>query len=124
MKIATAVLLLVGIAVGSVAQGPTAERQQFIRVEAPVVVLTHVRIIDGTGAAARDDQTIVIANGKIQSIGAASALLNPRVLNVMSTDARVRYLTARARVSPIPDTWRCFARQWLSSARLCRRVVC
>jgi imidazolonepropionase-like amidohydrolase len=32
-------------------------------------------------------------------IGAASALLNPRVLSVMSTDARVRYLTARARVS-------------------------
>jgi imidazolonepropionase-like amidohydrolase len=32
-------------------------------------------------------------------IGAASALLNPRVLNVMSTDARVRYLAARARVS-------------------------
>jgi Amidohydrolase family len=32
-------------------------------------------------------------------IGAASALLNPRVLNVMSTDARVRYLQARARVS-------------------------
>src|SRR5258705_6166958 len=32
-------------------------------------------------------------------IGAASALLNPRVLSVMSTDARVRYLQARARVS-------------------------
>jgi imidazolonepropionase-like amidohydrolase len=32
-------------------------------------------------------------------IGAASSLLNPRMLNVMSTDARVRYLTARARVS-------------------------
>ena len=32
-------------------------------------------------------------------IGAASALLNQRVLNVMSTDARVRYLQARARVS-------------------------
>src|SRR5262249_6294987 len=31
-------------------------------------------------------------------IGAASALLNQRVLNVMSTDARVRYLTARSRV--------------------------
>jgi len=31
-------------------------------------------------------------------VGAASALLNPRVLNVMSTDARVRYLQARARV--------------------------
>jgi len=81
MKIATAFLLLVGIAVGSsgspgfpgyVVQGPPADRQQFIRVEAPVVVLTHVRIIDGTGAAARDDQTIVIADGKIQSIGASS----------------------------------------------------
>jgi len=36
-------------------------------------------------------------------IGAATALLNPRVLNVMSTDARVRYLQARARVSPQGD---------------------
>ncbi len=77
MKIVTSFLLLAGIAVGSVGspgsvvQGPAAERQQFIRVEAPVVVLTHVRIIDGTGAAARDDQTIVIADGKIQSIGAS-----------------------------------------------------
>jgi imidazolonepropionase-like amidohydrolase len=75
MKLTTAFLLLVGIAVGSpgfLAQGPAADRQQFIRVEAPVVVLTHVRIIDGTGAAALDDQTIVIADGKIQSIGASS----------------------------------------------------
>ena len=37
-------------------------------------------------------------------IGAASALLNPRGLNVMSTDARVRYLTARARVSSDPGS--------------------
>jgi imidazolonepropionase-like amidohydrolase len=36
-------------------------------------------------------------------IGASSALLNPRVLNVMSTDARVRYLTARARVLSASD---------------------
>jgi len=36
-------------------------------------------------------------------IGAASALLNPRVLAVMSTDARVRYLQARARVSSQGD---------------------
>ena len=71
MKIATALIILLCLTVGSagsLAQGP-ADRQQFIRVEAPVVVLTHVRIIDGTGAQARDDQTIVIADGKIQSIG-------------------------------------------------------
>ncbi|HEV7473996.1 MAG TPA: amidohydrolase family protein [Pyrinomonadaceae bacterium] len=36
-------------------------------------------------------------------VGAASALLNPRLLGVMNTDARVRYLTARARVSSSPD---------------------
>lgn len=70
MKIATAFLLLVGIVGGSVAQQPAAD-PQFIRVEAPVVVLTHVRIIDGTGAAPVDDQTIVIADGKIKSLGAS-----------------------------------------------------
>src|SRR5258708_28882238 len=36
-------------------------------------------------------------------IGASSALLNTRVLSVMNTDARVRYLTARARVSSNSD---------------------
>ncbi|HXU40294.1 MAG TPA: amidohydrolase family protein, partial [Blastocatellia bacterium] len=71
MKIATAFLLLIAIAAGSPAQQPAADRQ-FIRIEAPVVVLTHVRIIDGTGAAPLDDQTIVIADGKIQSIGASA----------------------------------------------------
>src|SRR6185369_13334048 len=69
MKIVTALLLLCCIVSGSGAQGQNADRQQFIRVEAPVVVLTHVRIIDGTGAEPRDDQTIVISDGKIQSIG-------------------------------------------------------
>src|SRR5713226_6000170 len=72
MKTATALLLLFGIAIISPAQAPNSDLQQFIRVEAPVVVLAHVRVIDGTGAPARDDQTIVIADGKIQSIGAST----------------------------------------------------
>jgi hypothetical protein len=50
----------------------------FVTVDAPVFVLNHVRVIDGTGAAAKEDQAIVIANGKIQSIGpAASAQIPP-----------------------------------------------
>ncbi|HEY5404587.1 MAG TPA: amidohydrolase family protein, partial [Pyrinomonadaceae bacterium] len=36
--------------------------------EAPLIALTHVRVIDGTGAPAKDDQTIVISEGKIQSV--------------------------------------------------------
>ncbi len=44
------------------------ERQQFIHTEGPVIALTRVRVIDGTGAAAKDDQTIIISEGKIQSV--------------------------------------------------------
>lgn len=50
----------------------------FVSVDAPVFVLNHVRVIDGTGAAAKEDQAIVIANGKIQSIGPAASAQIPR----------------------------------------------
>src|SRR3974390_386283 len=40
----------------------------FVRVQAPRVILTHVRVIDGTGAPAIDDQNITIEHGKITSI--------------------------------------------------------
>src|SRR3989442_4224797 len=86
MKTTTALLLLFGIAIGSFAQAPTPERQQFIRVEAPVVALAHVRVIDGTGAVPRDDQTIVISDGKIQSIGPATTATLPP--NVQTVDLR------------------------------------
>ena len=41
----------------------------FVSVNAPVVALTHVRVIDGTGAPAVADQTMVIQDGKILSLG-------------------------------------------------------
>src|SRR6267154_3084020 len=41
----------------------------FVSVDTPVFVLDHVRVIDGTGAPAKEDQTVVIANGKIQFVG-------------------------------------------------------
>ena len=46
----------------------------FIAVDAPVIALEHVRAIDGTGAALREDQTIVIAQGKIRDVGPASQI--------------------------------------------------
>lgn len=61
--------------VSALAQAP--DRQQFIRVEAPLIALTHVRVIDGTGAAPLDDQTILISGGKIQSIGPTAATTYP-----------------------------------------------
>ena len=41
---------------------------KYVKVNAPAVLLTHVRVIDGTGAAPLEDQSILIENGKIASI--------------------------------------------------------
>jgi imidazolonepropionase-like amidohydrolase len=41
----------------------------FVSVDTPVFVLDHVRVIDGTGTQAKEDQAMVIANGKIRFIG-------------------------------------------------------
>jgi hypothetical protein len=49
----------------------------FIKVQAPVIALMHARVIDGTGAAARDDQTIVIRDGNIAAIGDAARVTPP-----------------------------------------------
>jgi imidazolonepropionase-like amidohydrolase len=49
----------------------------FVKEDAPVIALTHVRVIDGTGAAAREDQTLVIADGKIAALGDAAAAKVP-----------------------------------------------
>ena len=41
----------------------------FVRVNAAKVVLTHVRVVDGTGAPAVDDENVVIQAGKIVAVG-------------------------------------------------------
>jgi imidazolonepropionase-like amidohydrolase len=63
-------LILLTLPLNCIAQ--QSDRQQFIRVEAPVIALTNVRVIDGAGGAARDDQTIVIRDGKIDWVGPAA----------------------------------------------------
>jgi imidazolonepropionase-like amidohydrolase len=49
------------------------EVSAFVKEDAAVVALTHVRVIDGTGVAARADQTLVIADGKIAVLGDGAA---------------------------------------------------
>ena len=51
--------------------------QPFIAVNAPVVALTHVRVIDGTGAAPVENQTVVIDHGKIAAVGSAASVTVP-----------------------------------------------
>jgi len=49
----------------------------FVSVDAPVIALVHVRVIDGTGAPPAEDQTIIIDHGKIASVGSASSTSVP-----------------------------------------------
>ena len=49
----------------------------FVTVDAPAFALTHVRVIDGTGAPAKDDQTVVVSGGKIQAMGPAAEVQPP-----------------------------------------------
>src|SRR3954465_6679953 len=49
----------------------------YVSVDAPVVALVHARVIDGTGAPPRDDQTIVIRDGTIAAVGDANRTAPP-----------------------------------------------
>jgi len=62
------------------AQTPPAlspEVKAFVTLDAPIFALTHVRVIDGTGTPARDDQTIIVSEGKIKAIGNADTVQIP-----------------------------------------------
>ena len=61
------------------AQRPTLSNpvKNFVKVDAPVVALTNVRVIDGTGAPARERQTIVIRDANIAEIGDAAHVKAP-----------------------------------------------
>jgi imidazolonepropionase-like amidohydrolase len=65
------------------AQTLSPEVKEFVKVDAPVVVLEHVRVIDGTGGPAREDRTIVIAKGKIVSISSAAEADVPKDVQVL-----------------------------------------
>lgn len=60
----------------------------FVIAREPVIALTHVRVIDGTGAAARPDQTLVIRDGRIAALG-------PTASTPIPSGAAVRDLTGR-----------------------------
>src|ERR1044071_8793977 len=81
-----AMLVSAGAAVAQQQQGaPTLSRvtRAFVSVDAPVVALTHVTVIDGTGAPRKSDQTIIIRDGKIADVGSAASVAVPSGAKVM-----------------------------------------
>ncbi len=57
---------------------PVSQEKDFIRIHAPLIAIEHVRLIDGTGAPAKPDQTIVIPGSKIAAITDARSAQIPR----------------------------------------------
>jgi imidazolonepropionase-like amidohydrolase len=80
----------VAVALPVAAQRPTlsTNARAFVAVDAPIVALTHARLIDGTGAPARDDQTILITGDRITAVGTTGSVTIP-------ADARTIDLTGR-----------------------------
>jgi imidazolonepropionase-like amidohydrolase len=56
--------------------------RNYVSVDAPVVAVTHVRLVDGTGTPSKTDQTILIRGEKIAAVGPAASVVVP-------SDARV-----------------------------------
>src|SRR5262245_27339327 len=69
------------------APNPTA-RANFVKIDAPVIVLGHARVIDGTGAAARENQTLVIRDGNIAAVGDAASITVPAGATVIDLAGR------------------------------------
>src|SRR3954468_1329350 len=71
----------------SAAQSAASLSQQtraYVTVGEPVVALTNVTVIDGTGSAPKPNQTVVIQNGKIAEVGAASSVKVPAGARTMN----------------------------------------
>lgn len=51
--------------------------RDYVKISGPLLVLAHARVIDGTGSPARDNQTLIIRDGRIAAVGAASAVPLP-----------------------------------------------
>lgn len=77
--------IVASLSIGGASGGAGAQRpaqisggiRPFVAVEAPVVALTHVRVIDGTGAPPRADQTLVMKDGAIVAMGPSSSTAVP-----------------------------------------------
>ena len=62
--------------------GPDA--QKYVKYDANRIVLTHVRVIDGTGAVPQEDRNIVIENGRISAIQAGADVTSSSGETVLS----------------------------------------
>ena len=82
------VLLLYSCAFAQTEVKLSPEVREFVTVESETVALTHARLIDGTGAAAQPDQTIIISRGMIQSVGPTASQSVPAGAKVIDLSGK------------------------------------
>jgi len=84
------VVLLISTLFAQSMKSLSPEVHDYVKVDAPVIALVHARVIDGTGSAVRENQTIIIRDGKIQSVSdSASASIPPDAMNFDATGRTV-----------------------------------
>jgi imidazolonepropionase-like amidohydrolase len=59
------------------------EVQKYVAVDTAIVALAHVQLLDGTGAAPKADQTIIIRDGRIAAVGSAAQVKVPDGVRTM-----------------------------------------
>src|SRR5262249_23509352 len=67
-----------------------------IAFDSPVIALQHVRVIDGTGAAPSDDQTLMVENGNIREIGPSASMKIPEAARALDLSATQSFLVSSA----------------------------
>lgn len=79
-------LAVAGLSAAVAAQAPQFSDQVrgFIKNDAPIIALTHVRVIDGTGAPPKENQALIIRGGNIVEIGDSARVKVPE--GAVSTD--------------------------------------
>jgi len=64
------------------------ETQKFVSVDAPLVAITHATVVDGTGAPATSNQTIIIENGKIRAVGSFASTRVPNGAQIIDATGK------------------------------------
>ena len=62
--------------------------KSFIAIDSPVIALQHVRVIDGTGAPAAENQTVIIEQGNIREIGPDASVSIPQGAKILDLSGR------------------------------------
>ncbi len=73
---------------GAAGQAGSQTAHDFVTVSDPVVALTNVTVIDGTGAAPHPNYSVIIRDGKIAAVGPATSVQTPPGAHVIDLPGR------------------------------------